>query len=465
MRTLVRPVVAITLAFATQTAALAAAGSKANPGPPVGAPAGVAASESISATDIKKLQEAIKALHDRYEQQGETLTKANETLEVLRNRIDQDLHPVNLDSLRGSIAEIIRRLAELNSDLKQLASAQDRRVADDAARIGGISAALTRLQEQVATIDGDLAQLRKTLAARAAPAAATSEAPAAMLGPTLVALAVCTLLLAALIFLAGRAQRRAVNASLATAIAQARDQTPGGLPPDLSVASSERDRTLASREQSVAENLAHLQDLIDRLESPVRRLDEKAIPEGPKTVPLDEKTTIPMMPASGLDIASNVLWPAPFLDPASPLVRWRTLLESHLKSPEHPALPVLSALLALRVAAEGLAPSAQDVAGAVAALSRALHAYWDSLAELSADDRQRASTEWIAGIKTLIATAALKLDIREIVPGVRFDPDTMQTMQEGPGNHLNVAAVFSWAIFDRSGERPKVLHRARIATT
>lgn len=179
-------------------------------------------------------------------------------------------------------------------------------------------------------------------------------------------------------------------------------------------------------------------------------------------MPTDEKTA----GSGGSSLAySDALWPSVFLDPSSPLTRWRALLESHLSSPEHPALPVLSAVLALRVTLERSVPTLPDVADAVAAVSLAIHAYWNSLTELREEDRQQADADWIGGLKHIVAPAVPSLDIREIVPGARFDPNTMQTVQEGSGNHLNVAAVYSWVLLDRSGERPKILHRARIATT
>jgi hypothetical protein len=49
--------------------------------------------------------------------------------------------------------------------------------------------------------------------------------------------------------------------------------------------------------------------------------------------------------------------------------------------------------------------------------------------------------------------------------GARVDPDLMIPVTEGAGNHLNVAEVLSWAVMDRSGDRPRILHRAQIATT
>jgi hypothetical protein len=146
--------------------------------------------------------------------------------------------------------------------------------------------------------------------------------------------------------------------------------------------------------------------------------------------------------------------------------RWREQIESHLTSPEHPSMPVLANWLNLRsVCFRKPGPPLADVADAVAALSRSLHDYWESLAGGDEDEFSRASSEWLAAVKSLVAPVAPMLEIREALAGGRFDSDTMQTVREGPGNHLNVAAVFSWIILERTGERARVLHRARIATT
>jgi hypothetical protein len=163
-------------------------------------------------------------------------------------------------------------------------------------------------------------------------------------------------------------------------------------------------------------------------------------------------------------VASRLLWPAEFLDPKSPLSRWRFLLESHLADEDHPALPVLAALLGLRTVVSKRAAAA-EIGAAAYTLSQSLHAYWNSLTDLSADDRQQASSAWLASTRAQVAPAAPRVELREVMTGARVDPDLMIPVREGAGNHLNVAAVFSWAVMDRSGDRPKILHRAQIATT
>ncbi|HZZ57654.1 MAG TPA: hypothetical protein VFE31_07470 [Opitutaceae bacterium] len=186
---------------------------------------------------------------------------------------------------------------------------------------------------------------------------------------------------------------------------------------------------------------------------------------GPGAMPSGEKPTVSVGALPEPSVASRHLWPAQFMDPESPLSRWRFLLESHLDGP-HPALPVLGGMLGLRalLARPGAIPS--EIAAAAFRLSESLYAYWQSLTELSTDDCQQASAAWLEIIRSLIAPLAPRLELREVLPSARIDLDLMHPVREGPGNHLNVADVFSWAVLDRSlGDRPKVLHRALVASS
>lgn len=178
-----------------------------------------------------------------------------------------------------------------------------------------------------------------------------------------------------------------------------------------------------------------------------------------------EKPTVSVAQIPEPSIASRLLWPSEFLDPDSPLSRWRFLLESHFDDPERHALPVLAAVLGLRALLDRGPASAGEIGAAAYRVSESLHTYLQTVPELSAEDRQQASAAWLRCLRTLIARAAPRLDLREILPGMRVDPDLMHAVKEGPGNHLNVAEAFSWAILDRSNDRPKVLFRAQIAST
>ena len=449
------------LLSATQVIALRAATAKSDPAAPVSGTTTPAGAVNLAPADVKELQTAIKALHDRYEEQGKALTKANETLEILRSRIEQDLHPVDLDSLTEGLGKIVRNIADLQSAVGKLAAAQEQRAAGETLKFAEFTVALTSLKEQVAKLDENLAQLRKTVAARAAPAPQPVES-GFRFGAVLALSAVCTLLLAGLIVYTSRLQHRE-RQTLRGELTAATNQTREHLQQSLQATAADWNRALTDREQRLTDTLNEMQRLLTQLAHAETRSDAAWPPdETTPPMPADEKTTV----SGGSSLAySDALWPAVFLDPSSPLTRWRALLESHLSSPEHPALAVLSAVLALRVTLERSAPPLPDVADAVAAVSLAIHAYWSSLAEFGEEARQHANADWIRGLKHLVATAAPSLDIREIVPGARFDPNTMQTVQEGSGNHLNVATVYSWVILDRSGERPRTLHRARIATT
>jgi hypothetical protein len=440
--------------------------------PPTITLGGAPTASRLEADDVQKLRDSIDALLKRYERQGEVLTKIQDSLERFRVDAETNFRRLDLEPVQKNIViETVKRTDELKVAQGNLAKDFEANVKADEAKFAQLATALDRVSAQLAALEklpADLGQLRTTLSnASSRPATAVVPAEPAAPTTTLLALGVCTVLLIATVLYSASAQRRALAAATATAVGQARDQLTASLQQVSQSSASERDRTLTGREQSVADTLAQLQKLAARFELLDRRSDDVATKRAvvPATVPSDEKTTVPRPAPSEPSIPSEILWAPPFLNPASPLARWRALLEAHLASPDHPALPVLSALLRLRVLLSSPSPAQPDVVEAVAALSQAAHAYWQSLSDLNEDDRQRASADWIGGIKQLISPVAPKLDLREIVPGARIDPDTMQTVREGPGNHLNVAAVFSWAILDRSGDRPKVLHRARIATT
>lgn len=416
------------------------------------APAPPAAEPVLSPADVQQLRTAIDSLRQRFEGQGDILKKLNQDLNDLGGRLDQNLRPADLDPLKESIRTIVVDIHNLQGAVGKLAASGDQRSGETAAQINKLSTKLEGLQDEMTKLEEELVQLRKSEAPRAVPA--PPAAPAFPLAAVAGLAIGCTLLLAGLIIFASR-PRRAPPAPRGDLTA-----TPGAIQAELKqgleAATAEWSRTLAGREQRLAEMLEEMQRLVGH------ERKEPAPGAVPPSAPTEERTTVPG--AAPLAF-SDALWPAPFLDPASPLARWRALLESHLASPEHPALAVLSTVLALRVAVERPEATPSDVAAAVAAVSLAAHGYWHSLAELSEEDRQRASADWVHGLKQLLTPVTPTLEIREIIPGARFDPATMQTVQDGPGNHLNVATVFSWAILERAGERPKVLHRARIATT
>jgi hypothetical protein len=471
MRTTLRSIIAIALALAAIAPALYPA--SANPVPVPGAPVVAVPGDRLTQDEITKLQVSLATLLDLLNKQGETL-KANDTkLDKIDFRTETYL-PVDLKPVNAEFVKIIDHIDSITTALAANGTAGDKQAAEEKAALDALAAELTKLQGQMSALDISSAELTKLrsdvagFAVRPAPATPVAADTSVLLTPVLVTAAVCTLLLAGVVFLAGRGQRQenqAMRENLLAALSQARDQIQMSLKTGLQTSASELGSTISGNQQTVAEPLARMQSLIERLEKQEQNRDDMPTREFPRVVPPDEATTIPRRaPAEPRGPAAS-LWPAAFLAAGSPLAWWCARLESQLASPEHQALPVFSALLALRVLCERPGATASEVADAVAVFSQAAHAYWNNLADLSSDDRLRASAEWIQGIKSLIATAAPKLDLREIVPGARFDPDTMQTVEEGPGNHLNVAAVFSWAILDRSGERPKVLHRARIATT
>ena len=377
------------LLSATQAIALRAAAAKSDPAAPVTGTITPAGAVNLAPADVKELQKAIKALHDRYEEQGKALTKANETLDILRSRVEQDLHPVDLGSLTEGLGKIVRNIADLQSAVGKQAAAQEQRTAGETHQFAEFTAALTSLKEQVAKLDDNLAQLRKTVAARAAPAPQPGGV-GFQFGAALALAAVCTLLLAGLIVYTSRLQHRE-RQTLRSELTAATNQTREHLQQSLQ-ATADWNRALSDREQRLTDTLNEMQRLLTQLARAESRPDAAwPFDETTPPMPADEETIV----SGGSTLAySDALWPAVFLDPSSPLARWRTLLESHLSSPEHPALPVLSTVLALRVTLEHSAPTLPDVADAMAAVSLAIHAYWNSLTEFS---ERTASTPTLIG--------------------------------------------------------------------
>jgi hypothetical protein len=454
-------------------ATLFAVNAKTDPAaPPIVLPAPV---DPAWQGDVKKLQEAIKRLYESYEAQGKILDKNSDALSGLAYRVENI--STLIDSLRTGLTTLAIKTTDLKDAQGRLATAQETQAAETAARFREIAAAVADLQAQLAksdqAADANLANLRLTIAASRTPAlgAAPPSDNQALLLPLLGAMAAATLILAAFIFLSGRSQRRnleAAQAHLEAVLAQARALPP--TEPDAGYPAQIRSTPVASETGAAADHLAEihakLQNLVDQLNPPAPPVhNDDHTTKGSPFLPPDEQATVrlPVLPASG--IPSSACWPAAFFDAGSPLTSWRERIESHLASTEHPAMPVLSAFLSLRtLCARQPAPLLPEVGTAVVALSEALYAYVDSLTDLPEDDRARASSDWIPAVKALTSVVAPKLEIREVIAGTRFDADSMQTVRQGSGNHLSVAAVLSWATLDRSGERVKVLQRARIAT-
>ena len=438
-------------------------------------PAGPAPAESITTADVKTLREAIKSLHDRFEDQGRILLKNSDDLSTLTKRVDDYLRPSTLKPVEDGVTANFKKLGDLNGAMARLADAQEKQAADTAAQFREVTAALARLQEELAksgpasqaATEAGLAQLRKDLVTSrmpAAAAAAPAEDPVLHLG----AIGAATFILGVFIFLQGRNQRQALRAAqeqLVAALAQTREALRAEIQTRApSVAAVSPAAGAPAGADGLAEIRAKLQSVLEHLKpaAPSVHADDHTTKKFPDT-PADERTTArnPVNPGAG----PAAQWPAVFFDPASPLSAWRVRIESHLSSKEHPASAVPAALVALRsLCTRQPAPAPADVGAAVIALSQALYAYWDSLPDLTDDDRVRASSDWMHAVKAIMAPAAPRLEIREVQAGDRFDSDSMQTVQAGSGNHLSVAAVYSWAILDRSGERAKILHRARIAT-
>ena len=357
--------------------------------------------------------------------------------------------------------------ARLNSLENGLAGAHARVAAGAAAadaaiqalkqKQGNADARLSAIQQAWGErIDGVAQELTARISSTAAAQEeAATRALATLAYAGLAAAALLAALLGASVWLEGRGRRtlqRDISRALARQGAEFR-QVLEALPP--------------ARDNSVS--MPDWNSLEARLRHLVERGDNSAAPAPRRPVavsPTSEKTTVLAGSLTEPAVASRLLWPADFFDPESPLSRWRFLLEGHLADDRHPALSVLTHLLGLRALLRPpVTATPTEIASALFRLSESLHAYWHSLTDLSAEDRQQASAAWLQGMRALMAGADARLDLREVRPGARVDPDLMHAVLEGPGNHLNVADVFSWAVLDRAGDRFRVLHRAQIAST
>jgi hypothetical protein len=433
------------------SAVAVAATNPESPAPKVSLPS-VRPENTLSSADIEQLRQTIKGLHQRFEDQAKILENIDSRLETLDAHLEQGLRPADLDSLRQGMGTLVARVGETRTAVTQLAEALDKTSSDNGGKLVAASAQAARLQEQIASLANDLARWQRDLTARA-PAVA---APVGVdLGTMIAVVAVATLLIGGLVLYFGMKPRGAPQTEAVFAVASLGKQI-GQLREHLATQTA---RSAPPGEPLLNETVKRLQSLIERLEAAATVPEPAAVARPVKSVPLSPIAT------AETAAAPAALWPEPFRDPASPLARWRTALESDLSSDAHSSLPVVAALLALRVVVGRPAPGAADVGNAVAALSEVLHHYWQSLPDLTEDELVQASGDWIDTIRTMIAVAASRLSIEQVVPGFRIDPDTMQTVRQGSGNHLTVAAVYSWVIRDLSGERPKVLHRARVATT
>ena len=434
------------------SAVAVAAANPQSPAAPTAPLPGVRPENVLSPADVEQLRQTIIGLHQRFEDQARILEGFDGRLSALGSRLDQGLRPSDLDSLRQSMGTLVARVGETRTAVTQLAEALDKTSADTGGKLVAASAQAARLQEQIASLAVDLARWQKDLTARASAVAAPAGVD---LGMMIAVVAVATLLLGSLVFYFGLKPREAPQTEAVLAVASLGQQI-GQIREHLA---AQTVRPAPPGDPPLNETITRLQSLVERLEA------SPTAPEPAAGAPPAKSVSPSPIATAETAAAPAALWPEPFRDPASPLARWRTALESDLSSSAHSSLPVVAALLALRVVVGRPAPGAADVGNAVTALSEALHHYWQSLPGLTEDEAVQASGDWIDAVRAMIAVAASRLSIEQVVPAFRFDPDTMQTVRQGSGNHLTVAAVYSWVIRDLSGERPKVLHRARVATT
>jgi hypothetical protein len=363
----------------------------------------------------------------------------------------------DLDPVRAAVAGVIRNEIQ---PVRDAVTAANARIDDLGPELKVLDGVQRRVATEEARLDDMQRQLQKANAAQAAivPNAPPGPPYAGLLaGGWLVLLA---LGLAILI----RRESRAILAALAESTARLAGQAQRAPAPPASRPGPPIDHGWLDLEVRFRELLERFEGLEAGLAAATARPAARPSPE-PATEAPSETETRSIGDSSEPVVASRLLWPPEFLDSASPLARWRYLAEQHLGDRDHSSLPVLASLLCLRTELECPDPLLPEVAAASFRLSEALLVYLHSLPDLSPEDRQQANTAWLQGVRQMIGPAAPRLELREIMSGARVDTDLMHATSEGSGNHLNVADVYSWAVIDRSADRPKVLHRARIGTT
>jgi len=338
-----------------------------------------------TAADLTPLRDAVAALaNGPVRDLNDSLGKTNTRLDVLDEevkRIDHSLAGVDLARIgrdeaaaKSAMGDHVRREDSLE---------EQERAAE--AHLGEAAATASRqgqdLLRQLAGAENLLASLReqnrqwheawpKELAANSAAAATAQKSLAEDASRSLwLATAALGLLFAAGALWLGwgrRARQREVLLALTRLGAELRSVRPAVPTVRLSPSETEWQR-LEGR----------LRRLAERCESALRTEAVSlapGLPETAETAPPEatsEQATVAAGVLSEPTIASRLLWPPEFLDPKSPLSRWRFLLESHFDDPEYPALPVLAALLGLRVALDRSAASSAEVASAAFRLSEA----------------------------------------------------------------------------------------------
>jgi len=431
--------------------------------------------------DLVALKDSIAALttgpvHDL----SDSISKTNTRLDLLERdvkRVGVSLDGVDLvkwgrdqTAEKAAVGDLVGKSDALDQQMQELGARLDRAAAEAAKDEKELKTALSSGGAQLAALEQDERQWHdlwpKELAAqyRAATALQRHDQDLSRWAEELAGAAMAFLIIgSALLQSRGRRRReREILQSIARLGAEFRQ--------GLAAASAARAEASGTDWQAIEGRLDQLARRWENAAAPTERITQSAqhhswSHSSAATLSPSEKPTVSVSAMPEPTVASRLLWPAEFLDPESPLSRWRFLLESHFDDEEHPALPVLAGLLGLRAAVDRPTVTSAEIAAAAFRLSEALHAYWQSLTDLSAEDRQQASAAWIRSIRQLVAQAAPRVELREVMPGSRVDPDLMHATEERSGNHLNVAEVHSWAVVDRSGDRPKVLHRAQIAST
>jgi hypothetical protein len=439
-------------------------------------PPAIAAQIDLVKKDVENIDKSVGGLADAirdksdyqtktFDQMKGALSQIRSGVENLNVRVPDDAFPVKLPEIRGHLDNLDNLLQQIQADINKSSAARELATTASSAKLAQLNGSLERIEQMDVSLGSDIGQLRKSLAYGYGKGKEPSEGnrPSWVLPVSLAALlALVTIFTSIAVTRASRALNKADVDRLAAIIAKSQDEVRIALHKNLEASSTELGRTLSGRERSAEEVLSLVQRLTEKVENWSATTQAAA---EPADIPPDDRPTLKGFIPQGPNIPSSALWPAQFLDPSASIARWRDELETQVAEARAGALPVLAAWLSIRAVAERQGTSLAEIGDLVAAFSSACYGYWEANPQLSSDAIQQANTDWAKALRNYLAPIAPKLEVREIVPGVRFDSAFMQTVKEGVGNHLNVAEVHSWAILDCSGERPRVLDRARVTTT
>lgn len=191
-----------------------------------------------------------------------------------------------------------------------------------------------------------------------------------------------------------------------------------------------------------------------------------------------------------LDVASNAtdegttdlpepmiqLLPAPLRNDGE-LAAWRPFLMTQCT--QNPAAAdFLAHLLSFQASLSDKKSGPSQFAGVLYQLSEKAYAWWETLDWTSvpqslmpqetgvstAPTLGEVNAQWLGALKTVFKHRWSDLEVSAYYPDNRFDPDVMVRDEENSGVRPTLSRPLSWAILQCGGDKPRILHRAKVVT-